>query len=354
MTRWWWDRELNAAMRHGTLALVCIATIASAPAHAQQRAPIIDMHLHAYPANAYGPPPVFQCIGIMGYVPPMGATPQVPAGTSIAEAAASVPPPCPSPIWSPETDAAVMEQTLEILERRNIFGVLSGSLERMQTWGEAAPGRFLFSIPFNVGRAPIPVDSLRRLIEEGHVAVLGEVSNQYAGIAPDDERMASYWALAEELDVPVSYHMGEGPPYATLFTPTYRARLSSPYLLEEVLVRHPRLRISVMHYGSPLVDEMIAMLGTYPQIYVDVGGMQWYYPREHFYAQLRRLVDAGFAKRIMFGSDQTIWPGVMEPAIAVIEEAPFLSDEQKRDILYHNAARFLRLGDEEIARHHGR
>ena len=44
---------------------------------------------------------------------------------------------------------------------------------------------------------------------------------------------------------------------------------------------------------------------------------------------------------------------MIERSIAIIEEAPFLSDEQKRDILYNNAARFLRLSEEEIARHHG-
>jgi uncharacterized protein len=32
-------------------------------------------------------------------------------------------------------------------------------------------------------------------------------------------------------------------------------------------------------------------------------------------------------------------------------EAPFLTAEQKRDILYNNAARFLRLSPEQIARH---
>jgi hypothetical protein len=53
-------------------------------------------------------------------------------------------------------------------------------------------------------------------------------------------------------------------------------------------------------------------------------------------------------------SDQMIWPGVIERAVAVIEEAPFLSQEQKRDIFYNNAARFLRLSEEEIARHHGK
>ncbi|NNF58523.1 MAG: amidohydrolase, partial [Rhodothermaceae bacterium] len=47
-------------------------------------------------------------------------------------------------------------------------------------------------------------------------------------------------------------------------------------------------------------------------------------------------------------------PETIDRSIAVIEEAPFLSEDQKRDILYHNAARFLRLSDEEIARHYGR
>ncbi len=55
----------------------------------------------------------------------------------------------------------------------------------------------------------------------------------------------------------------------------------------------------------------------------------------------------------MFGSDQMIWSGVIERSIAIIQEAPFLTSQQKRDILYNNAARFLRLSEEEIQRHHG-
>jgi hypothetical protein len=54
----------------------------------------------------------------------------------------------------------------------------------------------------------------------------------------------------------------------------------------------------------------------------------------------------------MFGSDQMVWPGTITRAIAVINEAPFLTDGQKRDILYNNAARFLRLSEAEIAQHH--
>ena len=140
--------------------------------------------------------------------------------------------------------------------------------------------------------------------------------------------------------------MGEGPPGASyVWSPKYRARLTSPFLLEEVLIRHPRLRVYVMHYGSPLVDEMLAMLYSHPQLYVDVACNDWSLPRKEFHNHLRRLVEAGFGKRIMFGSDQMVWPQTIKVAIESIEEAEFLTREQKRDIFYNNAARFLRLDE---------
>jgi predicted TIM-barrel fold metal-dependent hydrolase len=78
-------------------------------------------------------------------------------------------------------------------------------------------------------------------------------------------------------------------------------------------------------------------------VYVDVSQNNWGFPRQHFHSQLKRLVDAGFSKRIMFGSDQMIWPETIGLAIETINSAPFLSAQDKRDILYNNAARFLRL-----------
>jgi uncharacterized protein len=330
-----------------TLGLMLALLLVPLQALAQQRPPIIDMHLHAYTADHNGPPPLGLCIPLYAYLRPLDP------GREVFKPA-SREPQCADPIWSPMTDEAVMEQTIDVVERLNIVGVLSGAPERVRRWHEAAPHRFIPAVAFELGPdAPSP-EALRRLFEAGPFVVLGEVSNQYLGIAPDDERMAPYWTLAEELDIPVAIHMGEGPPGAAYLIPTYRARLTSPFLLEEVLLRHPRLRVSVMHYGSPLIDEMISMLGAYPQLYVDIGGIQWAYPREYFYEQLRRLINAGFGTRVMFGSDQMVWPGVIEPAIAIIEEAPFLSEEQKRDIFYNNAARFLRLSEEEIARHRGR
>lgn len=82
---------------------------------------------------------------------------------------------------------------------------------------------------------------------------------------------------------------------------------------------------------------------SFPQVYVDVAQNNWGFPRAHFYSQLRKLVEAGFGKRILFGSDQMVWPQTIGLAIETIESAPFLGEAQKRDILHNNAARFLRL-----------
>lgn len=334
----------------GRIALVLILLADPVRGQDHRPLPIIDMHLHALAADDNGPPPLALCVPLLPHMPPLD-----PRQDWVEVFIAALKnPACAEPIWSPTTEEELRDETIDVLRRRNVIGVLSGDVTRVLHWHQAAPERFIPSVQFRIGRDHISPDSMRHLFRSGRFAVLGEISNQYAGIAPDDERMKPYWALAEELDIPVAIHVGGGPPgVGHLYHPDHRVRHSSPLLLEEVLVRHPRLRISVMHYGAPLIDEMIAMMAAYPQLYVDLGGIQWVYGRAYSYDHLRKLVEAGFRTRVMFGSDQMNWPGVIEPAIAIVEEAPFLSEAQKRDILYNNAARFLRLSQEEIARHHG-
>lgn len=320
-------------------------------AAAQERLPILDMHLHALPADHLGPPPLGMCTPM----PFPAWDPSQPYGEIFM--AMHKQPPCDDPVWSPETDEEVMTQTIDVMNRLNIVGVLSGfEPDRVAAWMAAAPNRFIpgLVLEFGDNGAEFTPDSLRGLHEVGRLAVLGELANQYNGIAPSDEEMEPYWALAEELDIPVGIHVGTGPPGAIyLGYNAYRARLHSPLTMEEVLVRHPQLRVYLMHAGYPMLDDMLAVLYAHPQVYVDVGIIVFQQPRADFYRYLQRIVDAGFGKRVMFGTDQIIWPGAIARAVAIIEEAPFLTEEQKRDILYHNASRFLRLSKEQIARHHG-
>ena len=196
---------------------------------------------------------------------------------------------------------------------------------------------------FGGGELP-SFESLPALHAAGRLKVIGELTFQYAGIGPDDPRIEPYYALGEELDVPVAIHVGPGPPGVSyLGSAGYRMRLSNALALEDVLMRHPKLRLYVMHAGWPLGEEMMALLFAHPQVYVDTGIIDYAFPRAEFHAYLERLFDAGFGKRIMFGSDQMLWPDAIEAAIEGIESADFLTPEQKRDIFYNNAARFLRL-----------
>jgi uncharacterized protein len=332
-------------MRYVTLTIILL--LVPLQVRAQQRLPIIDVHLHANSFDVGKGASICtndQKLVFRGWDPKEPIVFEKLMG-------------CAAPLQSASTNEAVMRESLALLERFNIWAVTSGPLERVKAWRAASPKRIIPAVRF-VSHSHTPAE-LRRLVVEGSVAVFAEISAQYRGYSLADQSYDPYFALAEELDIPVGVHLGEGPPGGAHVlggsTPSpYRARLTSPFQLEEVLIRHPKLRVYVMHYASPLVDEMIALLFSHPQVYVDIACNNWAFPREHFYGQLKRLIDAGFEERIMWGSDQMIWPKVIETAIKTIEDAPFLSEKQKRDIFYNNAARFLRLSSKEIAKHHGR
>ncbi len=330
------------------LLLAQVLILIAGRVEAKEHLPIIDMHLHALAADEEGPPP-------LGICAPLEEMPVWDQSRPYGEAWVAMlkQPPCARPVWSPMTDDEVMTQTIEVMTRRNIVGVLSGKPDRVAAWMKAAPGRFLPGCGLSLDPDDPSPDSLRALHKVGRLAALAEITTQYAGIAPDDPRMEPYWALAEELDIPVGIHVGPGPPGVIYLGATgYRARMHSALTLEEVLVRHPRLRLYIMHAGFPMLDDLLAVMYAHPQVYVDVGVIVFSQPRAGFYRYLRGITEAGFGKRVMFGSDQMVWPGVIERSIAVIEGAPFLSKAQRRDILYNNAARFLRLTKEEISKHH--
>lgn len=226
---------------------------------------------------------------------------------------------------------------------------MARALGRHTSRFEAAPDRFIASVSV-LDPDLINLADLRKEYEAGRLTGLGEIGVQYAGIAADDPRLDPFYALAEEFDVPVSiHHNGTAGP-----SEQFRLALGHPEQLEEVLTRHPKPRLFMENTGFPHLGKPIALMYRFPQVYGELSTATWIYPRPSFHAYLKGLVDAGLGKRLMFGSDQMQWPEVIDDAIEGIESAEFLSDEQTRDISCNNAARFLRLSEEEIAKHHGR
>jgi predicted TIM-barrel fold metal-dependent hydrolase len=239
------------------------------------------------------------------------------------------------------------------MKRLNIVkGVVSGGdgdrLAAAMQWHDADPHGIIAGAGVRGSEdTPLPpLSVLRNAFKDGRLRVLGEVTTQYAGLTLDDPEYAAYLALAEEFDIPVSLHTGAMPPGMS-FDPCCRkarARLGNPSLVEEALNRYPKLRLNLMHAGWPYLEETVAILFHYPQVNADLGAIDWLLPRAEFHAYLHALMQAGFGKRLMFGSDQMYWPEGIAMAVASVEAAPFLSFEEKRDIFYGNAARFFRLG----------
>jgi hypothetical protein len=189
------------------------------------------------------------------------------------------------------------------------------------------------------------VSAAREAHAKGMIDVIGEVTLQYAGIAPDDPRVDAIFAFAEEIDVPIGYHMFPGGPpgRAAMGISKMRAVHGSPLLLEDGLERHPSVRLYVMHAAWPMISELLALLYAYPQVFIDLGVIAWCQPRQEFHHYLQRVIEAGYIERVMFGSDQMVWPQTIQMSVEAVEEAPFLSELQKQAIFHDNAASFLRI-----------
>ena len=102
-------------------------------------------------------------------------------------------------------------------------------------------------------------------------------------------------------------------------------------------------------FAGPPPNSMCVNPGTFPALdprdsWARSSRGSWPNPAASMFSdRLRRIVDAGFRNRVMFGSDQMIWPEAIEIAIEAIEGAEFLTAQQKRAILHDNAVRFLRI-----------
>ncbi len=250
---------------------------------------------------------------------------------------------CVDPLQPAKSDQEMQAAVLATMERLNMTIVAYGDPQILRQWKKAAPDRVIPGIGVS-SPDEMSVKAFTDSLSSGFYKVMGEVAPQYRGLSPSDMSLDQYFAAAEKLNVPVGIHMGTGGNgMANLTQPKYRASLGSPFLLEDLLARHPKLKVWVMHAGYPMIDEMIGLMGANAYVYVDLAGFIWSYPQAEIHAYLKRLVQAGFGKRIMYGTDFMIWPKLFEASISVIENADFLSYEQKRDIFFNNAVRFFRL-----------
>ena len=278
--------------------------------------PVIDMHFHAWPSGEDGGPD------------------------------------------RPKNRQAMAGQ-IEALERHNVvLAATSGPEAFLKAWADAGTDRVMLGpvFPCINGKNPTffrhecftdggdfpDLVWLETQYVEGKFELMGELYNQYAGIPFDDPRMDPYYSLAERLGIPVAFHTHSAPPLtAAQCCPAFRLLNGSPMLIENVLVKYPKLKVQIMHANPLVYPEVIDLLVQYPKVYVDVSAWQMAYTRKKFHRLLEEYADAGLVGRIMFGSDGHDYADAFE----AYESATFLSELQLHGIFCKNAARFLRRRD---------
>jgi predicted TIM-barrel fold metal-dependent hydrolase len=297
--------------------------------------PIIDVHVHAMKVSPGLPA---MCPWFLKDMP--GSDPNSPPPAFLSTG-------CAIPLQPAHSDKEMQDSLMATMKRLNMTFVVYGDAKIIRNWKQVAGDRIIPGIGVSSPK-DMTVVAFTDSLSSGFYKVMGEVAPQYQGLSPSDTSLDAYFAAAEKLNIPVGIHMGTGANgMGNLTSPKFRASLGNPLLLEDLLARHPKLKVWVMHSGYPMVDNMIALMGANAYVYCDIAGLIWSYSQVEVNAYLKRLVQAGFGKRIMYGTDLLIWPKLIETSLSVIENADYLSYDQKRDILFNNAVRFFRLDPEK-------
>lgn len=153
-----------------------------------------------------------------------------------------------------------------------------------------------------------------------------------------------YYALAIELDVPITIHQG----LSQLSSPP--AEFARPYHLDQILIDFPELRMNVAHFGWPWEEEVFALMVKHQNLYTDLSMIS-----DFGIARLARDLatarDYQVIDRVLFGTDaggrppKLLVEWVSDGVNQFLERTGVepLTHDEIAGVLGGNAVRFLKL-----------
>ena len=249
---------------------------------------------------------------------------------------------------SSQTAKETLEQTIQKINEHNIeYAVVCGSLESIELYTKTDK-RFIPAYQDSEEEL-IPIKQFEEYVKSGKIKVFAEVMAVYKGKTLADSIYQPYLEICEKYEIPVGYHSGGSFPNAQqLGWPNYRISLGDPFLIEDVLVKYPKLKLYLMHAGENFYENTLRMMDGYPNLHADLGVEMWLHPMTKDFAVkfLKSAKEYGFLDRVMFGSDQMVWPDAITNSIDFLNDLDFLTKAEKEMIFYKNAKKFLGINEE--------
>lgn len=147
----------------------------------------------------------------------------------------------------------------------------------------------------------------------------------------NDSKMYPFYAKAEELDVPLLFHIG-----SSTYWPC-KLKYCDPVLLDEVAVDFPGLKLIMAHGGRGFwYDACFFLAQLHKNVYVEISGL----PPQNllkYFPNFERNAD-----KIIFGSDWPSIPSEIGKNVEVIRSLPLKKDILEK-VLRLNALKVLNL-----------
>jgi hypothetical protein len=230
---------------------------------------IVDCHTHLWAIEHLGRPFVEEVRGPGGRVPDLTSDPEAHRrGTAAADRT------CVFAFWAPRIGVAVPNDYVAAYVRTD-------------------PERLIGYLSVDPTEEGALAEVDRAVAELGLRGL--KLAPTYQGYHPLDERAFAVYGRAEELGLPVTFHMGT--------TPHALAELeyARPIHVDEIARAFPTLRIVIAHVGHPWEAEALVVCRKHGHVYADVSALV--YRPFQLYHTLRLAHEYAADGKLLLGSD---------------------------------------------------
>ncbi|MEA2101489.1 MAG: amidohydrolase family protein [Thermodesulfobacteriota bacterium] len=205
------------------------------------------------------------------------------------------------------------------------------------------PKQFIGFAGFNPHKGTRSLKTVRRAIEDqGYKAAV--ISPYIHGVFADDRKYYPFYALCEEMNIPIWIHTSVN---YLVNTSIYYGH---PSHLEVPLIDFPDLKIIAGHGGWPWGNELVVMLMKYNNLYADTSATRPRYVAspntgwDMFYRYMNNMIQ----DKVLFSSD---WLSMGMPIQAILDEVGKwnLKDTVMEKFLWKNANRVFCLGLDKVS-----